>query len=85
MVDVRIRHRELRDDSGRIMRALDDGQKFVATRNGRAVGELLPLLRGRFVDAITVVDVFRHAPHVDRQPFREDIDQHVDQVVEPRA
>lgn len=80
-----ISQRELRNDSGRIMRALDDGQTFVVTRNGRPVGELRPLRRDRFVDAITVVETFRSAPHVDWQRFREDLDRHVDQAVEPRA
>lgn len=81
----RISQRELRNDSGRIMRALDDGQTFLVTRNGRPVGELRPMRRDRFVDAITVVEVFRHAPPVDWRRFREDIDQDADQEVEPRA
>ena len=59
-----ISQRELRNDSGRIMRALDDGTSFVITRNGRPVGELRPLRRARFVDAVTVAEVFRHAPLV---------------------
>ena len=77
--------RHARNDSGRIMRALDDGQSFVITRNGRPVGELRPLRRDRFVDAVTVVEVFRHAPAVDAASFREDLDRYVEQGVEPRA
>ncbi len=80
-----ISQRELRNDSGRIMRALDDGQTFVVTRNGRPVGELRPLRRDRFVDAVTVVEVFRHAPRLDWQSMREDIDQQLDQDIEPRG
>lgn len=80
-----ISQRELRNDSGRIMRALDDGQTFVVTRNGRPVGELRPLRRDRFVDAVTVVEVFRHAPRLDWQSMREDIDQKLDQDIEPRG
>ncbi|HEY2296491.1 MAG TPA: type II toxin-antitoxin system prevent-host-death family antitoxin [Jatrophihabitans sp.] len=80
-----ISQRQLRNDSGRIMRALDDGQTFVVTRNGRPVGELRPLRRDRFVDAVTLVEVFRHAPRVDWERFRADVDQQVDQEVEPRA
>lgn len=80
-----ISQRELRNDSGRIMRALDDGQTFVVTRNGRPVGELRPMRRDRFVDAVTVAEVFRHAPQVDARRFREDIDQYVDHAVDPRA
>jgi antitoxin (DNA-binding transcriptional repressor) of toxin-antitoxin stability system len=85
MVTEQISQRELRNDSGRIMRALDDGQTFVVTRNGRPVGELRPLRRDRFVDAVTVAEMFRHAPQLDWQRFREDIDRHVDQKLEPRA
>ena len=80
-----ISQRELRNDSGRIMRALDDGKSFVVTRNGRPVGELRPLRRDRFVDAVTVVEVFRHAPQLDWKRIREDIDQYVDQEFAPRG
>src|SRR3954447_17575053 len=84
-VSEQISQRELRNDSGRIMRALDSGQTFVVTRNGGPVGELRPLRRDRFVDAVTVAEMFRSAPHVDWQRFRKDVDRHVDQAVEPRA
>jgi antitoxin (DNA-binding transcriptional repressor) of toxin-antitoxin stability system len=84
-VSEQISQRELRNDSGRIMRALDDGQTFVVTRNGRPVGELRPLRRDRFVDAVTVAEVFRHAPPLDWESIREDLDRHVDQHVAPRA
>lgn len=84
-VAEQISQRELRNDSGRIMRALDDGQTFVITRNGRPVGELRPLRRDRFVDAVTVVEAFRHAPRLDWQRVREDINQHLDQDIEPRG
>lgn len=80
-----ISQRELRNDSGRIMRALDDGQTFVVTRNGQPVGELRPLRRERFVDAVTVSEAFRHAPALDWQAIRADLDRHVDQDIAPRA
>jgi antitoxin (DNA-binding transcriptional repressor) of toxin-antitoxin stability system len=84
-VTEQISQRELRNDSGRIMRALDDGQSFVVTRHGRPVGELRPLRRDRLVDAVTVVQMFRHAPQLDWERVRQEIDQHVDQDSEPRA
>ncbi|WP_375496542.1 type II toxin-antitoxin system Phd/YefM family antitoxin [uncultured Jatrophihabitans sp.] len=80
-----ISQRELRNDSGRIMRALDDGNSFVVTRNGRPVGELRPLRRDRFVDAVTVAEVFRHAPSLDWDTVREDLDRHADQDASPRG
>ena len=54
-----ISQRDLRNDSGRIMRALDDGRSFVLTRNSVPVGELRPLRRQRLVDVRLVSDVFR--------------------------
>ncbi len=38
-----ISQRELRNNSGEIMRQLDHGESFVVTRNGVPVGELSPL------------------------------------------
>jgi antitoxin (DNA-binding transcriptional repressor) of toxin-antitoxin stability system len=84
-VAEQISQRELRNGSGRIMRALDDGQTFVVTRNGQPVGELRPLRRGRFAAAAAMAEVFRHAPPLDRAKFREDVDAAVDQDAAPRA
>src|SRR5947208_1746861 len=50
-----ITQRELRNDSGEVMRALDRGESFLVTRNGVAVGELVPARRRRFVAASTAV------------------------------
>jgi prevent-host-death family protein len=85
VVTERISQRELRNDSGRIMRALAEGQTFVVTSHGRPVGELRPLRRDRFVDAVTAVEVFRHAPPLDWDRVREDIDRYLDQEIAPRA
>ncbi|MCX0271775.1 type II toxin-antitoxin system Phd/YefM family antitoxin [Nocardia zapadnayensis] len=38
-----IGHAELRDDSAAVMDALEAGEDFVITRNGRPVGELRPI------------------------------------------
>jgi len=80
-----ISQRELRNDSGKIMRELDEGQTFVVTRNGVPVGELTPLRRHRFVPAETAVAVFRAAPGVDYQRFRADLDAVADQDATPRG
>lgn len=74
-----ISQRELRNDSGRIMRALDEGRSFVVSRNGTPVGELRPLRRRRFVDARAAVAAFRGAPRVDVQALRRDLDDVADQ------
>ena len=79
-----ISQRELRNDSGEIMRALDRGEDFVVTRNGTAVGELRPAGR-RFVSRDVLVDAFRSAAPIDGQRLRDDVDEVVDQGIEPRA
>lgn len=80
-----ISQRELRNDSGRIMRALDEGRSFVVTRNGRPVGELRPLRRARLVDAAAVIEAFRSAPPLDRAQLRDDLDAVAQPTVDPRA
>jgi prevent-host-death family protein len=80
-----ITQRELRNESGAIMRALDRGEDFVVTRNGVPVGQLLPLRRRSFVPAEVVTAVFSGAPHVDADRFRADVDAAVDQAADPRA
>lgn len=80
-----ISQRELRNDSGRIMRALDEGRSFVVTSRGRAVGELRPLRRDRFVAAAVAVELFRNSPGLDWARLRKDLDEGVDQDVEPRG
>ena len=79
-----ITQRELRNDSGEIMRALDRGEDFIVTRNGVPVGELRPARR-RFVARELLLEMFHGAPQVDDQRLREELDEVVDQDVEPRA
>lgn len=80
-----ITQRELRNDSGEIMRRLDQGESFVVTRNGVPVAELTPLRRHRFVAAAAVVSIFRNAPAIDPGRFRTDVDAWADQDTLPRA
>ena len=79
-----ISQRELRNESGRIMRELEDGERFIVTRNGTPIGELVPLRRPRFVSAVAVKEAFAHAPKIDFEQFRRDLDAHVDPYFEPR-
>jgi len=80
-----ITQRELRNESGEIMRRLDQGETFTVTRNGVPVGELSPLRRHRFVTADAAIEMFRNAPHVDADRFRADLDAIADQDPNPRA
>ncbi len=79
-----ISQRELRNDSGEIMRALDRGEDFVVTRNGVPVGELRPARR-RFVSRELLVEALRSAPAIDADRFRADLDAVMDQSFEPRV
>ncbi len=80
-----ITQRELRNDSGSIMRQLDDGESFVVTRNGVPVGELTPLRRSRFVPTAALVEAFRGAPPIDAEQFRSDLDRYADPDATPRG
>lgn len=80
-----ITQRELRNESGEIMRRLDQGETFVVTRNGVPVGELTPLRRHRFVSAAAAVAMFRNAPGIDVEKFRADLDAVADPGAAPRA
>ncbi len=80
-----ITQRALRNDSGQIMRDLDQGETFVVTRNGVPVGELVPLRRHRFITAEAAVAMFRDAPPIEYQKFRSDLDDYADQDTTPRG
>lgn len=80
-----ITQRELRNESGKIMRALDRGESFVVTRNGAPVAHLTPFQRRRFVPTEELIAAFKGAPRIDFKRFREDIDRFVDQDPTPRA
>lgn len=80
-----ITQRELRNDSGEIMRRLDRGETFIVTRNGAPVAELTPMRRHRFVATDAVVAMFRNAPAIDADRFRADLDDVATQDFEPRG
>ncbi|MGA7172691.1 MAG: hypothetical protein WCB86_01125 [Candidatus Dormiibacterota bacterium] len=80
-----VNQRQLRNDSGEIMRGLDRGDSFVVTRNGVPVGELTPLRRHRFVNADAAVAMFRGAPSVELARLRADLDALLSQDPSPRA
>lgn len=80
-----ITQRELRNDSGEVMRALDQGETFVVTRNGVAVGELIPVRRRRFVAASIAIAAFAGAPRLDGNRIRREVDAVIDQDPKPRA
>lgn len=80
-----ISQRELRNDSGAIMRAVEAGESFVVTRNGVPLANLTPLKRRTFVPREEVIAAFKDLPPIDAKQFFADIDEFVDQSIEPRA
>lgn len=80
----KLTQREFRNNSGEIMRALDGGEDFVVTRNGKPVGELRPYKRRQFVPTKQLIEAFKSAPSIDYKELREDIDRYVDQDPTPR-
>jgi prevent-host-death family protein len=69
-----ITQRELRNESGEIMRAVERGESFTISRNGTPIGRLIPLRRRIFVPREEVMAAFATAPVLDAGRFRADID-----------
>jgi prevent-host-death family protein len=68
-----ITQRDLRNKSREIMDAVEGGQGFTVTRDGRAIGELIPTRhRRRFVPRADFAAASRLAPVVDLAAFRAD-------------
>jgi antitoxin (DNA-binding transcriptional repressor) of toxin-antitoxin stability system len=80
-----VTQRQLRNDSGEIMRALDSGESFLVTRNGIPVGQLTPVQRRRFVGREAASQAFARAAAVDGDRLRADLDIVLDQDPTPRA
>jgi prevent-host-death family protein len=74
-----ITQRELRNDSGAVLREVQSGQTMIITRNGTPVAELRPVSPRRFVPRAVIADAARRAPRVDRHRLRSDLDAVVDQ------
>lgn len=79
-----ITQRELRNDSGAIMRSVERGRSFVITRNGTPIGKLIPLRRRTFAPRDVVMAAFATAPLIDAEKFRADIDAVADQEMPDR-
>jgi prevent-host-death family protein len=81
----RISQRELRNESGEIMRAVDRGQSFIVTRNGIPIAELTPLRQRQFVPLETVLAALESAPRIDAARLRAEVDAYLAQDPTPRA
>ena len=74
-----ITQRELRNDSGAILRAVEAGATFVVTRNGTPVAELHPLKRTAFVPTSELRSLFASDAPIDEVRFFDDLDKAADQ------
>jgi len=80
-----ITQRELRNDSGAIMRGVERGESYTITRNGTPIARLIPLRRRTFVPREEVMAVFATAPVLDPTHFRADADAVIEQEPFGRA
>lgn len=78
-----ISQRDLRMRSREIMDAVERGESFTVTRDGREIGELIPLRRPkRFVSRVDFVHASRHLPVIDADRFRADLDATIDSSID---
>jgi antitoxin (DNA-binding transcriptional repressor) of toxin-antitoxin stability system len=82
-----ITQRDLRTRSKEIMDAVQNGESFTVTRDGHAIGELIPLRRRRrFVPRQEFAAMSRTAASVDIAAFRADQEAAADQdLADPYA
>ena len=77
-----INQRDLRLKSREIMDAVERGEEFVVTRDGRQIGELIPFRqRQKFVSRAQFAAMSASAPTIDPNRFRADLDI-FDQTIE---
>ncbi|WP_218854500.1 type II toxin-antitoxin system Phd/YefM family antitoxin [Paractinoplanes atraurantiacus] len=74
-----ITQRDLRNDSGAVMRGLERGESYTITRNGTPIVRLIPLRRPTYVPREQVMATFAATAVVDRDRLRADLDAAVEQ------
>ena len=65
--------RELRNNGGRVLQRVADGETLTVTMDGRPIAELRPLA-SRGLAAATLLKRWRLLPPVDAQQLRADLD-----------
>ena len=87
-MDTTISQRELRNDSGEIMRRVERGESFSVTRNGTPVADLVPhdmatTGRPRFVPVETIEAGITVLPNWGAVPFTDEL-RDLDDAVDDR-
>jgi len=72
--------RMLRNEGGRVLDRVIEGEHLVVTRDGRPVAEIRPVGPGA-LDAETLVARWLGMPAVDARTFREQLDELLDASV----
>ncbi|AXB45720.1 type II toxin-antitoxin system Phd/YefM family antitoxin [Amycolatopsis albispora] len=76
---TKITQRELRNDAPAIMRAVENGESFILTRNGTEIADLVPhRQRPEFVPAEDFLGLLADLPPTDPEEFYADLDAAVD-------
>lgn len=75
-----INQRELRNDNAAIMRAVENGESFVVTRNGTPIADLVPrqTAKRRAVPVDELLSALARGPRIDVEEFYADLDRYVD-------
>lgn len=82
--DREITQRELRNDSGAVMRGVERGESFTITRNGTPIARLIPLRRRTLVPRDEALAAFASAPVLDSERLREDLEAAMDRELNER-
>lgn len=69
--------RDLRNNGGRVLERVANGESLTVTLDGRPVAELVPL-PGRVLASTILLKRWRRLPQVDVAAFRRDIDNTLD-------
>lgn len=69
--------RDLRNNGGRVLERVANGESLTVTLDGRPIAELRPL-RGRALSAATLLARWRRLPRLDPATLRADIDRALD-------
>ncbi|HZE40710.1 MAG TPA: type II toxin-antitoxin system prevent-host-death family antitoxin [Stackebrandtia sp.] len=74
-----INQRDLRNDSGKILQAVSQGETFIVARNGTPMAELRPLPGRMFVSKEEAIRGAEHLPPMDYAKLRAELDELIDQ------
>jgi len=73
---ARVSVRELRNQGGKVLDRVQQGEQIIVTRDGEDVAELRPVRGGLSAEALTTR--WRHLPEMDPDALRRDIDEILD-------